>query len=356
MLVTKQPVLRRFWYPVMPMENLADGLQPFTLLGERIVLWLGPDGAPAAVEDRCCHRTARLSFGFVAEGCLVCKYHGWTYDGTGRLVRMPQAREPDRPPPIAIRSYRCRERYGYAWVCLDEPIADIPVHPEALAPGNRIIHEFYEVWKAAPYRYVENVLDFSHFPFVHPATFGDDADMRAVREEIEEFDWGLTSTVHVPFKGVDQQRKNMGLGEISDGWRTTARSYYLPFSRKVVFGEGRGHHTIISNAVPIDDGTMMFVQFVVRSDTEEETSAASLIAWDRAVISEDKELVESTDPDVALDPADDWEHHNALDRAGVAGRRLLRRLLERHGETESRSEARRTRIAPRLAADTAADD
>ena len=38
MLNNRQPVLRRFWYPVMPVAMLDRGSQPFTLLGERLVL------------------------------------------------------------------------------------------------------------------------------------------------------------------------------------------------------------------------------------------------------------------------------------------------------------------------------
>ena len=41
MLVTQQPVLRRFWYALMPLSMLDSGPQPFTLLGERLVLFLG---------------------------------------------------------------------------------------------------------------------------------------------------------------------------------------------------------------------------------------------------------------------------------------------------------------------------
>lgn len=33
MLVTHQPVLKKFWYPVMPMSHLETGPKPFTLLG-----------------------------------------------------------------------------------------------------------------------------------------------------------------------------------------------------------------------------------------------------------------------------------------------------------------------------------
>ena len=65
MLVTRQKVLRRFWYAIMPMAQLDAGPQPFTLLGEPIVLWKGAGGKPHALRDRCCHRTAKLSKGFV---------------------------------------------------------------------------------------------------------------------------------------------------------------------------------------------------------------------------------------------------------------------------------------------------
>src|ERR1700730_12582629 len=89
MLSTKQPVLRRFWYAVMPVDQLKDGPRPFTLLGEPIVLFLDAEGEPAALEDRCCHRTATLSKGSCRNGNIVCGYHGWEYDRTGKLVNIP---------------------------------------------------------------------------------------------------------------------------------------------------------------------------------------------------------------------------------------------------------------------------
>src|SRR5688572_18561770 len=90
MLVTKQKVLRRYWYCVMPVGLLSEGPRPFTLLGENIVLWLDGEGKPAAVQDRCCHRTAKLSKGYCEDGNIVCGYHGWTYDRSGKCVRIPQ--------------------------------------------------------------------------------------------------------------------------------------------------------------------------------------------------------------------------------------------------------------------------
>jgi phenylpropionate dioxygenase-like ring-hydroxylating dioxygenase large terminal subunit len=112
MLVTQQPVLRRFWYALMPIAHLDDGPKPFTLLGENLVLWKQQNGAPAALRDRCCHRTARLSKGFVEGDHIVCGYHGWTYDCSGACVRIPQNPDAAIPAGARVPSFRCQERYG----------------------------------------------------------------------------------------------------------------------------------------------------------------------------------------------------------------------------------------------------
>ena len=91
MLCTKQKVLRRFWYATVPVAKLDDGPKPFTLLGEKIVLFLDGEGKPAALADRCCHRTAKLSKGWCQDGNLVCGYHGWTYDRAGKVVAVTGA-------------------------------------------------------------------------------------------------------------------------------------------------------------------------------------------------------------------------------------------------------------------------
>lgn len=63
MLVTQQPVLRRFWYPVAPVEQLLETPTSFELLGEKLVVWRNQAGQPAVLRDRCCHRSAQLSLG-----------------------------------------------------------------------------------------------------------------------------------------------------------------------------------------------------------------------------------------------------------------------------------------------------
>jgi phenylpropionate dioxygenase-like ring-hydroxylating dioxygenase large terminal subunit len=90
MLQTATPMLRRFWYPVIPLSSLAEGPKPFRLLGQDLVIWLDGEGRPAAMDDRCCHRTAKLSKGFYTDGRLACGYHGWEFAADGRVMRVPQ--------------------------------------------------------------------------------------------------------------------------------------------------------------------------------------------------------------------------------------------------------------------------
>lgn len=114
MLVTQQPVLRRFWYPVVPSANLSCGnLQSFELLGQKIVLWLDANSQPAAIAAGCCHRSAQLSLGVLINGYVRCPYHGWSFDREGQCVNVPQLPSQVIPASYKVQSYQCTERYGY---------------------------------------------------------------------------------------------------------------------------------------------------------------------------------------------------------------------------------------------------
>ena len=112
--------------PHCRVAKLEDGPKPFRILGQDIVIFLDEAGEPAALEDRCCHRTAKLSKGWIKDGHIVCGYHGWEYDRTGKLVNVPQFPFEQPVPEAKAKNFHAKARYGYVWVCLGEPIADIP--------------------------------------------------------------------------------------------------------------------------------------------------------------------------------------------------------------------------------------
>jgi phenylpropionate dioxygenase-like ring-hydroxylating dioxygenase large terminal subunit len=333
MLVTRQKVLRRFWYPVMPLELLADGPQPFTLLGEAIALWLDGEGRPAAFADRCCHRTAQLSRGVVEGGLLVCGYHGWTYDRTGRCVRIPQLADAKIPANSKVPAYRCEARYGYAWVALDEPLAPIPELDEASDPSFRFIPQFYEVWRCAGLRLMENSFDVSHLAFVHRGTFG---PKNPVPEKmaLEPGEWGLETYVETPVTNPALARSVTGT-DAAETVRRMRGTWFMPFTRRLAISYPNGlRHTIITNATPVDDASSMIVQWCYRNDREADVPAADVVAFDRAVTDEDRTILESTDYDVCIDTARRAEFHMDSDQPGLVMRQKLLALLRSHGEDE----------------------
>lgn len=343
MLVMQQPVLRRFWYPAMPIAHLANGPKPFRLLGEDVVLWLVGEDKPAALEDRCCHRTAKLSRGMCERGRLVCGYHGWEYDPLGRVIRIPQAGSGDHSTRMGVKSFHAAARYGYVWVALEEPLYPLPEFEEAGQPGFRQIDQFYEVWQCAGLRLMENSFDNAHFSFTHRTSFGDRGHPEPAKLEIEPCDDGFLMISSAPVANPEIQRKLLNI-ETDRTVRHMRARWYMPFVRKlqITYPNGRVH-SIITAATPIDDRSSQIVQFCFRNDDEAEAPAAQVIAFDRQVTNEDRHILESTEYDVPLDQAG-FEHSMPSDRPGIVMRRMLRELLERHGETESRL----PHIAPRL--------
>lgn len=332
MLVTKQPVFQRFWYPVMPLQQLVQGPQSFQLLEQHLVLWLDAEGRPAAARDRCCHRTAKLSLGAVVDGRIACPYHGWQFDEAGACVHVPQLTEGDIPACYRVDAFACKERYGYVWVCLGEPLMDIPQIPEAVDPDYRLIHEFYEPWACAGLRVMENELDLAHPTFVHTETFGSQDHPTPDSLEITETDWGIHVQGILGVVNPDLQQQNLKMAE-QQTVRTLEMDWFMPFTVKLRIGYPNGLvHTIVNTMTPIDDGTSQMVQFCLRNDTEAETKAADVIAFDRAVTLEDKRILESTDYDVPL--MLQGEEHMATDRPGIVIRKKIAALLKAHGEAE----------------------
>jgi phenylpropionate dioxygenase-like ring-hydroxylating dioxygenase large terminal subunit len=339
MLSTKQPVLRKFWYPVMRMTHLESGPKPFTLLGENIVVWKTTDGKIACLKDRCCHRTAKLSLGFLEGDNVVCGYHGWTFAPSGKCVRIPQFRDDTRTGNVGVPAYRTAERYGYAWVALEEPVMDLPDLPEASQDGFRQVHQFYEPWNIGGLRLMENSFDAAHVAYVHRATFGNMAAPEiSVHRDITPKPYGFDSLNVQPVKVRGDQAQRFVQTTEGDTVRRTNSSWYIPFIRRAAIHYPHGLiHVLVTCATPMTDTQSMILQWVYRNDTEADVSTADVIAFDRAVTLEDKAILESCDPDVPLAVIDGEELHMGSDRPGLTMRRMLNELLKKHGESEARS-------------------
>jgi len=120
------------WYPVaraddLPMHHVFHG----QLHGVELALWRADDGQVNAWENRCPHRSVRLSLGVNTGATLRCQYHGWQYQsGDGRCIHMPAAADGAPPRSLCAQAFATAQAHGYVWVNLAEGAAAGPV-PEA---------------------------------------------------------------------------------------------------------------------------------------------------------------------------------------------------------------------------------
>ncbi len=338
MLVTQQKVLRRFWYPTVPLAALADGPRPFHLLGESLVLWKTASGALAAMQDRCCHRTARLSKGKVQGEHLACGYHGWEYNVSGQCVRIPQQPDTLIPQGARVPAFAAQEKYGLIWVALETPLRPILDIPEDHDSRYRRIHQFNDRWRTGALRLMENSFDAAHFPFVHRGAFGQFGKNAPEFFSLRETDYGFEAETKLTINNPVASHRITG-STAPTIQRHFRNRWHLPFTRRLGLYYPNGlEHLIITSATPVDDQHIELIQWLYRNDKEADCSADELNEWDLRVIAEDKEILEATDPDAPVDIARRDEENMQSDRPGILMRQRLFQLLKEHGETETRSQ------------------
>ena len=95
--------------------------------------------------------------------------------------------------------------------------------------------------------------------------------------------------------------------------------WFMPFCRRLDMEYPSGiRHIIFNCATPISDGEIQVVQLLFRNDTEADCSAQELIDWDAAIIAEDRDMLEATDPDAIVDMGRKIEKRHAVGPAGHA--------------------------------------
>lgn len=177
--------LKRAWYVAGFADELARGqLLARTLLDEPLVFFRRPDGAVAALQDRCPHRFAPLSAGTLCdEGASVqCPYHGLRFDGGGACVHNPHAGGAI-PKAAAVKAWSVRERHRLLWIwggdASDADEALIPDYSAVTsAPDDATIRGYMPT--DCEYRLLaDNILDLTHADYLHAGTLGNGAITRS---------------------------------------------------------------------------------------------------------------------------------------------------------------------------------
>ncbi|MBT3990895.1 MAG: aromatic ring-hydroxylating dioxygenase subunit alpha [Rhodospirillaceae bacterium] len=181
--------LRNTWYVgAWAHEVTREPFQRF-MLDEPLVFYRTEAGDPVVMDDRCCHRFAPLSSGWLEGDDIVCGYHGFTFDPSGKCIAVPGL---DKAPKKAVQnSYPVIEKWGWIFVWMgDAELADeskVPdFHymddPEWAGRGTTLHIE-------AAYNLIyENLLDLTHAKYVHKTTLATDdvTDHPLIVEEVDD--------------------------------------------------------------------------------------------------------------------------------------------------------------------------
>ncbi len=321
--MSELPALRHYFHPVARATDIGAVPVRAELLGAGVVLWRSDPGAPVtAALDECPHRGARLSQGWISDGCVVCPYHGWRYGTDGSCALIPQ-NDPSLPIPARARltTVACEERYGLVWVCVAEPCVGVPELPAAHDEQFELRIEFVEVWDASAPRIVDNSLDIAHVAWVHRGTIGDPERSTLSPFTVERHEHGMRFHLQYETRLDDVQRRNLGITDefaTRDTWVDLIQP--LVFSARLCYPNGV-EHVLFKGASPIDDHRSLFWQLSARNDSPDEERWATIIAMDRAVTSEDRPILEGITSDFPTSIAD--EVHTRSDRMTVEYRRLF---------------------------------
>ena len=174
-------IFARSWQWVCHSEKLAEpgSYVAETVAGNPICIVRGADGELRAFYNVCRHRAHELLSGEGKVSRIMCPYHAWTYDLTGRLVRAPHTEglEGFALDEICLARIRAEEFGGFVYVNLDAEARPLAEQTETLgdeirhwAPdverltfAHRLTYDIRSNWKNV----VDNFLECYHCPVAH---------------------------------------------------------------------------------------------------------------------------------------------------------------------------------------------
>jgi len=195
-------LLRRYWMPIAAASEFDRvTVKPVRLMGENLVLYRDLSGAFGLVDQRCPHRRADLSYGFVESQGLRCNYHGWLFNETGRCTEQPYediaAQEACFKDKVRIKAYPVEVRAGLIWAYLGQEPAPLVPNWEPFTWKNGFVQIVFAEVPCNWFQCQENSIDPVHFEWMHAnwsVRLRDEMgpySPKHLRLEFDEFEYGF---------------------------------------------------------------------------------------------------------------------------------------------------------------------
>lgn len=309
------------------------------LLDTPVVLYRTEAGVAVALEDRCPHRQAPLSAGTLRGDAIECGYHGFQFDQTGRCARVPSM---TKPAPLRVQCYPIREIGPLVWIYLGDPAClDAVLPPPVLdwMTDDAFVMRKGVMEIAANYLLLkENVLDLTHLPFVHGASFSimDWVDPPKVTEEgdtvayRQEFVRSPLAPGYAMSLGLEPRTpwNRVGMGKmLSPASHESSTEFFDPEHPEISTGKTCFAHL----TTPISQDRMLYFFVAARNHANDPATMDGLTEILMQGFVEDKTILEKVQAMMQRHPrrGSQGERSVRADAAGVAARRIVDRWMAR---------------------------
>ena len=320
------------WWVAAFSDEIENRLLGRWLLDTPVVLYRKSDGSITAMEDRCPHRAAPLSMGRLIDDTVQCGYHGFRFNREGKCVLAPSVGRP--LPAVTVPVYPVIENPPLVWIYLGDPtrIDDVPLPPLLDWMNDDRFHSVNgRLDIAANYLLLkENVLDATHFGFVHSdsfkitdivsaPSFESDATTTTFRQHVKGSPLAAMYAEPLGLKtGTPYDRETWG-SFLSPALQAGGVDFICPAS-----GDKVGRFRTLHATTPVDDRNMLYFWLIARDfgTAPEEMNALEKLTL--IGFSEDENML------VAIQQMNDRYSGHAMpevsvkaDTAGVQARRLI---------------------------------
>lgn len=334
------PLVRNCWYVAGLSGEITRAPSSRRFLGVDVALYRTQAGEPVAVRNRCPHRSFPLAKGRLDGDELMCGYHGMRFDPSGRCVKMPSM--PLVPTNAQVRSFPIVERAPLVWIWMGDPDhADPALIPDTswlASPAWKSVGGAFHM-KADYVSMHENLLDQTHFPFLHPGAIGTPEYARSkldVRQEgdVVIIDRALKNSPPPDVYGVPTGLTGKPVDRYSEA-RFASPGLHVAFARIVdnhdAGGAPRPYRFNITHAfTPETNGSIHYWWFNSRDSNLDDPAADAYLheASSKAYL-EDVDALEWILDVVTRDAEPQFDLNFAPDKPGLLMRRALHDMAAR---------------------------
>jgi 3-ketosteroid 9alpha-monooxygenase subunit A len=160
------------WFQIAWSDDLGPcEVRPLRYFDTDLVLYRAENGEAHLLDGHCAHLGAHLGHGgSVRADCIVCPFHGWTWDSGGHNVEIPYSKRPNQRKKV--RAWELREANGMLLAWHDAAGAPPSWEPPALPEYDN--DDYFEAatygWygrQMQPWMLTENLVDCAHSQYVH---------------------------------------------------------------------------------------------------------------------------------------------------------------------------------------------